>query len=203
MQALTEIALGISRCTACNLSKNRTQTVPGDGNPKSEVMFVGEAPGFNEDQQGIPFVGRAGSLLNELLNSIELNRESVYITNLVKCRPPDNRDPSKQEIDACRKFLKMQISQINPKIIVTLGRHAFSYFFPDIEARSARGKFMPLGDLSIFPVYHPAAALYNPKLKKVLEQDFQKISDYLQNYSGQKDVTKTTSNTTKQLSFFE
>ena len=203
MQALTEIALEISQCTACNLSKNRTQTVPGDGNPKAEIMFVGEAPGFNEDQQGIPFVGRAGNLLNELLNSIELNRESVYITNLVKCRPPDNRDPNKQEINLCRKFLKMQILQINPKIIVPLGRHAFSYFFPNTKARSARGKFIPLGKLRIFPIYHPAAALYNPKLKMVLEQDFQKIFDYLQNYSGQKDVTKTTPNTTKQLIFFE
>ena len=166
MQELNEIASQISTCTACILSKTRTQTVPGSGDAKAEIMFVGEAPGFNEDQQGIPFVGRAGNLLSELLSSIEVNRESVYITNIIKCRPPENRDPNKEEVDACKNFLKMQITQINPKIIVTLGRHAFSYFFPDMDARSARGKFTSLEKLNILPIYHPAAALYNPKLKE-------------------------------------
>ena len=203
MQELNEIAKEISQCTACILSKTRTRTVPGTGNSKAEIMFVGEAPGFSEDQQGMPFVGRAGNLLNELLSSIEMNRESVYVTNLVKCRPPQNRDPRTQEIDACRKFLKMQITQIKPKIIVTLGRHAFSFFFPHADARSARGKFMSLENLNIFPIYHPAAALYNPKLKTVLQQDFQQISAFIQNYPKQEKSAKTTSNTTKQLSFFE
>ena len=203
LQELNEIVKEISHCTACILSKTRTQTVPGTGNSKAEIMFVGEAPGFNEDQQGIPFVGRAGNLLIELLSSIEMNRESVYVTNLVKCRPPKNRDPNTQEIDACRKFLEMQILQINPKIIVTLGRHAFSFFFPHTDAKSARGKFMALKNLTIFPIYHPAAALYNPKLKSVLKQDFRKISAFIQNYPKQEESTKTTSNTTKQLSFFE
>ena len=153
-------------------------------------MFVGEAPGFNEDQQGIPFVGRAGNLLIELLSSIEMNRESVYVTNLVKCRPPKNRDPKTQEIDACRKFLEMQIIQINPKIIVPLGRHAFSFFFPHTDARSARGKFMSLKNLTIFPIYHPAAALYNPKLKSVLKQDFQKIGPTQQIHKNQTPAQK-------------
>ena len=203
MQELNEIASQISTCTACILSKTRTQTVPGSGDAKAEIMFVGEAPGFNEDQQGIPFVGRAGNLLSELLSSIEVNRESVYITNIIKCRPPENRDPNKEEVDACKNFLKMQITQINPKIIVTLGRHAFSYFFPDMDARSARGKFTSLGKLNILPIYHPAAALYNPKLKIVLQQDFQRISAFLKKPPKQEQFTETASNITKQLNLFE
>tara|TARA_B100000676_G_C17901355_1_gene744737 strand:+ start:428 stop:1039 length:612 start_codon:yes stop_codon:yes gene_type:complete len=203
LKELIKISKNISQCTACALSNTRTQTVAGSGSQSAEIMFIGEAPGSKEDLHGLPFVGRSGDLLDELLVSINLDRQSVFITNLIKCRPPDNRDPLTKEIQACKEFLKKQLQHINPKVIVTLGRHAFSYFFPNANVQSSRGQIMPLGELSVFPVYHPAAALYNPKLKSVLQDDFKKLSDYLQNSITNKKISKTPSNEAKQLNLFE
>jgi len=140
-------------------------------------MFIGEAPGFHEDQQGRPFIGRAGTLLEELLLSIGLNRSDVFITNMVKCRPINNRDPSLLEIEACRPFLEDQIKFLNPKIIMTLGRHSLSKFFPTEKISNARGKPKDWQGRIIFPIYHPAAALYQNRLKAVLVEDFNKLAD--------------------------
>jgi DNA polymerase len=174
---LEQITSRISTCTLCKLSCNRNKTVPGEGSNTPNIMFIGEAPGFHEDQQGRPFIGRAGTLLEELLLSIGLNRSDVFITNMVKCRPINNRDPSLLEIEACRPFLEDQIKFLNPKIIVTLGRHSLSKFFPTEKISNARGKPKDWQGRIIFPIYHPAAALYQNRLKAVLVEDFNKLAD--------------------------
>ena len=154
--------------------------VPGDGNPKSEIMFIGEAPGQKEDEQGKPFVGQAGKLLEELLNSIGLKREDIYITNVVKFRPPENRDPTPEEKEACMPFLKLEIAIIKPKMIVPLGRHALGTFLPKISITDAHGKPQKVNEqMSIFPLYHPAAALHNPNLRETLFEDMKKLKEFL------------------------
>ena len=155
--------------------KTRNKAVPGEGSLKSKIMFVGEAPGAREDEQGLPFVGAAGNVLSEMLHLVGLNREQVYIANIVKCRPPNNRDPSADEIGQCWKYLDEQIDLIDPQLIVTLGRHSFSNFFPGELISQARGRPREWKDRIVFPVYHPAATLHNPKLKPVLQEDFLKI----------------------------
>ncbi|MCD6139481.1 MAG: uracil-DNA glycosylase [Thermococcus sp.] len=179
----------IIKCRKCPLGELRTNAVPGSGSYESKVMFVGEGPGYWEDQKGLPFVGRAGKVLDELLESIGLTRDKVYITNIVKCRPPNNRDPTEEEIKACSPYLDMQIDLIRPKIIVPLGRHSMAYilrkfgFDPGpiskihgktFEARTLFGKIV------IMPIYHPAVALYRPQLKEELQQDFKKLKELLQ-----------------------
>jgi DNA polymerase len=138
-------------------------------------MFVGEGPGFNEDQQGRPFVGAAGKFLDELLVSIGHARPSVYITNVLKCRPPNNRDPLPNEVEACRKYLLRQIELINPKLIVTLGRFSLAWFFPNDRIGKVRGQLRRLGDRHFYHVYHPAAALHAGNLRKVIQEDFSRI----------------------------
>lgn len=153
--------------------------VMGHGNPHAKIVFVGEAPGEQEDQQGIPFVGRAGKYLNELLATIGLNREDIYITNIVKFRPPDNRDPTEAEKTACLPFLEMELSMIQPKIIVPLGRHALGFFLPHVSIGDVHGIPQTIDNYTIFPMYHPAAAMYNPKLRHVLADDFKKLGALL------------------------
>jgi len=143
------------------------------------VMFVGEAPGFHEDRQGRPFVGAAGAFLNELLASIGLKREDVYITNIIKCRPPGNRDPYMDEIEACSPYLDRQVALIHPKIIVTLGRYSLAHWLPNAKISQVHGKPMRVGNLVIFPMYHPAAALHQPALKRTVEEDFRKLGAFL------------------------
>ncbi len=179
---LEELANTIRACRKCKLSLTRRNAVPGEGNPKASVMIIGEAPGATEDEMGRPFVGSAGKLLDELMKRIGLDRSKVYITNLVKCRPPNNRDPEADEISACSPYLDLQISLIKPKLIVTLGNFSTSYILGKIGIRDARiskvrGKFYFWKelDVTVFPTYHPAAALYNPRLRKVLEEDFDAI----------------------------
>jgi DNA polymerase len=142
-------------------------------------MFVGEGPGFNEDKQGRPFVGAAGQFLNELLASIGLRREDVFITNMVKCRPPNNRDPFPGELDACTHYLDEQIAEIQPKIIVPLGRHALSHWFPNESIGRVRAKPKRIGNVTLFPLYHPAAALHNGGLRATIEEDFGKLGALL------------------------
>ena len=153
----------ISSCTKCTLSRGRNKTVPGDGALDADIMFIGEGPGFHEDRQGLPFVGQAGNLLNEMLALIGLARGDVYITNMIKCRPPNNRDPFPVEISSCRPYLDEQIEMIEPKVIVTLGRFSFSKFFPGEAIGKARGKPRNWNGLVVYPMYHPAAALRNPR----------------------------------------
>lgn len=153
--------------------------VPGDGNPRSEVVFIGEAPGEQEDKQGRPFVGNAGKLLSELLETIGLKREDVYITNVVKFRPPENRDPTPEEKEACMPFLMAELSIIKPKVVVPLGRHALAHFFTGITIGEAHGKPHVLRDMTVFPIYHPAAALHNPGLRQALKDDFAALGAFL------------------------
>lgn len=164
----------------CRLRETAIQAVPGDGNADAEIMFVGEAPGKNEDEQGRPFVGAAGKFLNEMLASINLKREDIYITNVVKYRPPENRDPEPEEIRACMPWLHEQIKIIAPKIIVTLGRHAMEHFIPgkkisEVHGQAFRRHFDDIGDQVFFALYHPAAALYNGSMRATLIEDFKKI----------------------------
>lgn len=164
----------------CTLRETATQAVPGDGSADAEIMFIGEAPGKNEDEQGIPFVGAAGKFLAEMLAAIGLKREDIYITNVVKYRPPDNRDPNPEEIEACMPWLHEQIRIIKPKIIITLGRHAMEHFIPgkkisEVHGQAFRRIFDDIGPQVFFALYHPAAALYNGGMRQTLIEDFKKI----------------------------
>lgn len=176
---LKRIALTVTKCHKCRLAKTRTRAVPGEGNVKARVIFIGEGPGFNEDQQGRPFVGAAGSLLNELLTSIKLKRDEVWIGNIVKCRPPENREPMIDEVRACTPYLNDQIKSIKPKIIIPLGKHALEHFFKDGKISRDHGVARVSGNYIIYPVYHPAAALRSTNVKRVLEVDFKKIPELL------------------------
>ena len=184
-QKMEEIAERIRICKKCRLYEFRTNPVPGEGDPCTDIVFVGEAPGRNEDLQGRPFVGAAGKLLTKLLESNGMFREKVFITNIVKCRPPQNRDPRDDEVRACFGYLVEQLNVIRPKIIVMLGRHSarhlLRYFGIRVDSiMSIRGRVFRAdsrwGEVILFPTLHPAAALYNPKLRDLLEKDFKEIS---------------------------
>ena len=178
---LTDLAAQIKVCTRCELSKSRTQAVPGDGPATAQIMLIGEAPGFYEDQQGRPFVGPSGQLLNELLGSIGMKREETFITNVAKCRPPQNRDPQPEEMEACKIWLDRQIELIKPKVVITISRYAMARWFPNKKISEIHGKAQRFGDLVVVAMYHPAAALHQHSLRKVLEEDFKKLPDYIKN----------------------
>ena len=180
METLDRVAFQVRNCTDCPLASGRTHAVPGEGNPQADVMFIGEAPGFQEDRQGRPFVGPAGRLLDGLLASIGTNRDDVFIANMVKCRPPDNRDPAPRELAACTKFLDRQIELVNPKLIVTLGRFAFGRYFPGEGITKARGRLREKDGRKIFPVLHPAAVLRRDELRPTMIEDFKAISEILE-----------------------
>lgn len=171
----------IADCPNCPLARTRSRTVPGSGPSSAEVMFVGEAPGAREDEQGLPFVGPAGKFLDELLAAAGLSRETVYIANIVKCRPPGNRDPEPAEIDACNDFLDEQLSIVNPRIIVTLGRISMQRWFPGqpISRVHGQARRLPDGRL-VVAMYHPAAALHNGSLRSVILEDFAKLRGLLE-----------------------
>lgn len=177
---LEELHQRIATCTDCELCRNRTNAVPGEGPPDAEILFVGEAPGFNEDQQGRPFVGAAGRYLEQLIASIGLTREQVFITNVVKCRPPDNRDPFPGEIDACRAYLERQIELIRPKIVVSLGRYSLAWFFPKDTISKVHGQAKVRNGVYFMPMYHPAAALHAGNMRRTIEEDFRKIPKVLE-----------------------
>ncbi|HEV7702272.1 MAG TPA: uracil-DNA glycosylase [Candidatus Paceibacterota bacterium] len=168
----------------CELRKTATQAVPGNGSAEAEIVFIGEAPGKSEDKLGVPFVGAAGKFLDEMLDVIKLKREDVYITNIVKYRPPNNRDPLPEEKAACRAWLLEELKLISPKLIIFLGRHAMNNFFPDLQISKAHGKmlvkpFKGMATKYFFPLYHPAAALYDGSMREVLMADFKKIPKVL------------------------
>jgi DNA polymerase len=170
----------IKSCELCALCKTRTNAVPGYGNWNADVMFIGEGPGRDEDLQGLPFVGAAGRVLNEMLSAIGWTREDVFITNVVKCRPPNNRDPLVEEVKKCWPYLEAQIKIIKPKLIVTLGRHSMNRFMPGLKISEVHGELKKVDGffektLSFLPLYHPAASLYDPRKKSVLLEDFKKI----------------------------
>ncbi len=184
-RALEAIAAEVSVCTNCRLSAGRTNAVPGEGHPDTEVVFVGEGPGFNEDQQGRPFVGAAGGFLNELLATIGWKRNEVFITNVVKCRPPGNRDPEPDEIAACAPFLKRQLEALDPALVVTLGRFSMQTFMPGARIGQAHGTMRPVdpatgaSDALAFAMYHPAAAFRQQSLRDTMKLDMCSIPDAL------------------------
>ena len=177
--ALGEIAGRVRTCILCPLHKGRTRAVPGAGDPFAEIMFIGEGPGYNEDKQGLPFVGRSGDYLTELIQSIGLTRDQVFITNVVKCRPPENRDPLPVEIDTCRPYLDNQQTLIDPLVIVTLGRFSMARYFPGGKITAIHGRPKYEGTRAFIPLFHPAAVLRNPALEEPMAEDFRRILDVL------------------------
>jgi DNA polymerase len=179
---LAQIASEVKACRKCRLCETRKNAVPGEGPGTVEVMFVGEAPGGQEDFDGRPFVGAAGKLLTELLASINLSREQVYITNIVKCRPPNNRPPRKDESAACRSYLEREIIQIHPKVICPMGNSAIQALLSSNgSVTSLHGRSVDKGGVTYLPMYHPAAALYTASLRAVMEEDFRKLRGLLDN----------------------
>jgi DNA polymerase len=180
-EALKIIAQEVRSCTKCRLYQGTKNGVPGEGNPQAEVLFVGEGPGMNEDAQGRPFVGAAGKLLTEMLGRAGLAREDVFITNIVKHRPPGNRDPLPDEIEACGGYLQRQIAEIHPKLVVTLGRYSMASFFgPDARITRVHGTTRPWRDILAYACFHPAAALHQPKYREALEADFDGLPEALE-----------------------
>ena len=179
--ALEAIAGEVRRCTSCRLHETRTLAVPGEGSPDTEVVFVGEGPGFNEDRQGRPFVGRAGALLGKFLGSLGWQRQDVFITNIVKCRPPENRDPEPDEIAACAPYLRRQLEVLDPAVVVTLGRHSLARFMPGERISQAHGTLRPVdpgtgaANALAFALYHPAAALRAPEIERTSYADVARI----------------------------
>ncbi len=200
MSALSELCQEILTCQRCQvLAENRTRVVPGEGAEDADILFIGEAPGWHEDQQGRPFVGPAGVFLNELINSIGLRREQVYITNVVKCRPPQNRDPLPTEIHTCRQWLDSQIKLINPRMIVTLGRYSMAMFFPGKSISKIHGTARKQGNTIYYAMYHPAAALHQQSLRETIKADMLKIPSLLTETGAVKEARPEP----KQLKMFE
>ena len=178
-ETLDRIARDVSVCTKCALHESRKKAVTGEGPADAEIMFIGEAPGFHENEQGRPFVGAAGKFFEQLLEQAGLIRSEVFITNVVKCRPPANRDPQPEELMACRGYLEGQIESINPSIIVTLGRISMGKYFPGAKITSVHGQMQNIDGRFIIPMYHPAAALHQPALRPSILADFAKLPDQL------------------------
>jgi len=179
MSALAQLCEEIVACRDCELAKYRTKVVPGEGAEDADLLFIGEAPGWHEDQQGRPFVGPAGQFLDQLLASIGLRREEVYIANVIKCRPPQNRDPLPAEIQNCRKWLDRQIEIIQPQMIITLGRYSLARYFPNESIGKIHGKSRKSEGVIYYPMYHPAAALHQGSLRRTIETDILRIPQIL------------------------
>jgi DNA polymerase len=200
---LEAVAAEVVVCPKCELSRSRTHAVPGDGNSNARAMFIGEGPGWHEDQQGLPFVGNAGNFLNELLELGGLKREDVFITNVVKCRPPGNRDPMPDEIAACAPYLDRQIAAIDPDVIVTLGRFSMGRWFPGERISKIHGQPKRIEGRLIVPMYHPAAALHQAALRGAIEEDFKKLPKWLAEAERDREVVeKTDEPAPSQMSMF-
>ena len=179
-ETLAQIASEVSACKACPLHSTRTLSVPGEGPANAEIMLIGEGPGANEDAKGRPFIGAAGAFLVELLAQAGMKRTDVWICNVVKCRPPGNRDPQPEELAACNLYLDRQIAAINPKIIITLGRFSMYKFMPGVTISQVHGQMRKIGDRFVIPMFHPAAALHQPGLKPAILADFAKLPQLLE-----------------------
>ena len=203
-ETLAQIALEVSTCQDCALHQTRNKTVPGSGPSSSEIMFIGEGPGFHENEQGLPFVGAAGKFLDELLAQANLVRADVWIGNVVKCRPPSNRDPQPDELKACARYLDRQIEAIDPRIIVTLGRFSMGKYFPGARIGAIHGQMRRIGDRYIIAMYHPAAALHQGNLKPVIKADFAQLPELLKQASQmlEQDVSPEQDEDPKQLNLF-
>jgi len=179
-ETLAQIAKEVSTCLKCALYHSRKLSVPGEGPAHSEIMFIGEGPGFHENEQGRPFVGAAGNFLNELLAEAGLKRSDVWIGNVVKCRPPGNRDPLPEELSACNEYLERQITAINPKIIITLGRFSMGKYMPGAKISSVHGQMRRVGGRFVIAMFHPAAALHQAALKPAILKDFAQLPKLLE-----------------------
>jgi uracil-DNA glycosylase family 4 len=200
MPIFDELYAQIRSCTRCPLAQSRTRAVPGEGPEGAALMFIGEAPGFHEDKSGRPFVGAAGKFLEELLASIHLTREQVYIANVIKCRPPGNRDPLPEEIEACQSYLDRQIELIRPRMIVTLGRFSMARYFPGAKISAIHGKPRKIDGVLYYPMFHPAAALHQPKYRSLVEEDMIRIPGLLAELEQIQDSEKP--DEVEQLSLF-
>ena len=199
-QTLAHIAQEVAVCTKCALHESRKKSVAGEGPADAEIMFIGEGPGFHENEQGRPFVGASGKFLDQLLAQAELTREDVFICNVVKCRPPSNRDPHPDELSACDEYLETQIQAINPSIIVTLGRISMGKFFGNVKISSVHGQMQKVGERFVIPMFHPAAALHQPALKSSILGDFAKLPNQLNEARtalGRKEVKRKESSSQK------
>lgn len=210
-ETLTQIAKEVSVCTKCALHKERKKSVPGEGPATAEIMFIGEGPGFHENEQGRPFVGAAGKFLDQLLAQAGVTRAEVWIGNVVKCRPPGNRDPLPEELAACDIHLEAQIKAINPSIIVTLGRFSMGKFIPGAKISAIHGQMRKVGDRFVIPMFHPAAALHQAALKPAILADFAKLPELLKQaraaqgksaVEGNKEETPAQKEEPKQLNLF-
>ncbi|MBN1888140.1 MAG: uracil-DNA glycosylase [Thermoflexales bacterium] len=202
MSELSELSRQIAACTKCILHQSRVKSVPGEGPEHPQIMFIGEGPGFHENQQGRPFVGAAGQFLEELLGLIGMKRQEVFIGNVVKCRPPGNRDPSPEEIEACRPYLDRQIELLAPKMIITLGRHSMARVWPNAKISQIHGQPRKVGGILYVPMFHPAAALHQPSLRRVIEDDFRKIPAWLAEMAALPDTQAPAVEQAQQLSLF-
>jgi uracil-DNA glycosylase family 4 len=178
-ETISQIAKEVSTCTKCALHESRKKSVPGDGPATAEIMFIGEGPGFHENEQGHPFVGASGKFLDQLFTQAGVTREDVFIANVVKCRPPGNRDPLPDELAICDEYLEAQINAINPSIIVTLGRFSMNKFLPGAKISAVHGQMQKVGERFVIPMFHPAAALHQAALKPSILGDFAKLPDQL------------------------
>ncbi len=178
-EVLHQVAQEVAVCQRCMLYHSRKNAVPGEGPVDSQIMFIGEGPGFHENEQGRPFVGAAGKYLEELLAKINMKREDVFIGNVVKCRPPNNRDPLPEELAACSDYLERQIQAINPKVIVTLGRYSMARFLPNAKISDVHGQSFHIKGRLVVPMFHPAAALHQPSLKISIERDFARLPELI------------------------
>ena len=203
---LGQVAQEVSVCQKCVLYHSRKKSVPGEGPADADIMFIGEGPGFHENEQGRPFVGAAGRFLEELLAKIGMQRSDVFITNVVKCRPPGNRDPMVEELEACGDYLERQINAINPKVIVTLGRFSMARFLPNAKSSAVPGQSMQVRGRLIVPMYPPAAALHQGSLRPVIERDFAQLPELIAGASAAPDYASQAAPEDKgdpeQLSFF-
>jgi DNA polymerase len=207
-EILAQVAKEVTICQKCALYHSRKKAVPGEGPAEAEIMFIGEGPGFNENEQGRPFVGAAGNFLNELLAEAGLKRSEVWIGNVVKCRPPGNRDPLPEELSACNEYQERQIAAINPKIIITLGRYSMGKFMPGAKISSVHGQMRRVGDRYVIAMFHPAAALHQAALKPAILKDFSQLPKLLEQaraalkHSAPAPVAEEPKEDPKQLSLF-
>jgi uracil-DNA glycosylase len=201
-EELAQIAKEVSVCTLCGLHTARKKSVPGEGPSDSDILFIGEGPGFHENEEGRPFVGAAGRFLEELLASIGLRREQVFICNVVKCRPPGNRDPLPEEIEACRSYLDRQIAVIRPAVIVTLGRFSMARYFGTAKISSVHGQAKTADGRMVVAMFHPAAALHQPGLKTSIEDDFHKLPPLIEQARKRSAGTPSPAGDAKQLTMF-
>ena len=204
MSELSQLAEQIRACQRCRLAQTRVNAVPGEGPADAPIMLIGEGPGFHEDRQGRPFVGRSGELLEKLLGSIGLRRRDVFIANVVKCRPPDNRDPLPDEIEACRPYLERQIELIQPRLVITLGRVSMARYFPGQSITRIHGQIKQVDGVSCVPMFHPAAALRNPQWMAAIKQDFAQLAPLVAElYAGRsREANHEESDEVQQLSLF-